>query len=104
MNPDNQQAHIPMDADGTEALCSTLYGRPAQPQDYLGGSDAAMLHDAVRAITTLRSERDALLAKVSEEGLKELATKLRIASYGQAPSSDRHELILGLLREYWGPK
>lgn len=32
--------------DGTERLCQALYGRKATPRDYLGGSDARMLHDA----------------------------------------------------------
>lgn len=33
-------------ADGTERLCRALYGRKATARDYLGGSNARMLHDA----------------------------------------------------------
>lgn len=33
-------------ADGTERLCRALYGRKASARDYVGGSDARMLHDA----------------------------------------------------------
>ena len=32
--------------DGTDRLCRALYGRNATPKDYLGGSQAKMLHDA----------------------------------------------------------
>ncbi len=32
--------------DGTDRLCLALYGRKARARDYLGGSDARMLHDA----------------------------------------------------------
>lgn len=38
---------------GTDKLCMALYGRPAQPRDYLGGSDAKMLHDAAEVIAAL---------------------------------------------------
>lgn len=34
------------EADGTERLCRALYGRKASARDYVGGSDARMLHDA----------------------------------------------------------
>ena len=40
--------------DGTDQLCKILYGREARPADYLGGSDAQMLKDAVAEITKLR--------------------------------------------------
>ena len=33
-------------ADGTERLCRAVYGRSATARDYLGGSEARMLHDA----------------------------------------------------------
>lgn len=42
-----------MKADGTERLCQALYGRKATPRDYLGGSDAKMLHDAADRILLL---------------------------------------------------
>lgn len=39
-----------MTDDGTERLCQALYGRKATPRDYLGGSNAKMLHDAADRI------------------------------------------------------
>ncbi|MFC5423692.1 hypothetical protein ACFPOB_29600 [Bosea eneae] len=40
-------------ADGTERLCRALYGRKAATRDYLGGSDARMLHDAADRLASL---------------------------------------------------
>jgi len=37
---------LPGRLDGTGRLCLALYGRQARPRDYLGGSEARMLHDA----------------------------------------------------------
>ncbi len=34
------------DGDGTDRLCRALYGRDAEVRDWLGGSEARMLHDA----------------------------------------------------------
>jgi len=45
------------DGDGTARLCQALYGRPAQPRDYLGGSDARMLHEAADKIAALQEPR-----------------------------------------------
>lgn len=42
-----------MSEDGTGKLCALLYGE-AKACDYLGGSDARMLHDAAKQIGTLR--------------------------------------------------
>lgn len=42
-----------MKPDGTERLCQALYGRKAAPRDYIGGSDAKMLHDAADRIIEL---------------------------------------------------
>lgn len=39
-------SEVKSDKDGTERLCQALYGRSAKPADYLGGSNAKMLHDA----------------------------------------------------------
>lgn len=39
-------------ADGTEALCIALYGRKAEPGDYLGGANAKMLHDAAARLSS----------------------------------------------------
>lgn len=41
-------------ADGTERLCRAVYGRKAAARDYLGGSDAKMLHDAADRIAELK--------------------------------------------------
>lgn len=43
-------------SDGTDKLCRALYAREATPADYLGGSEAKMLHDAAAVITRLREE------------------------------------------------
>jgi hypothetical protein len=43
--------------DGTERLCLALYGRKPQPRDYLGGSEARMLHDAASALSRKPSGR-----------------------------------------------
>ena len=40
--------------DGTDRLCRVLYGRGARPQDYLGGLDARMLHDAADRLEELK--------------------------------------------------
>lgn len=40
--------------DGTDRLALALYGRTAEPRDYLGGSQAAMLHEAAVEIERLR--------------------------------------------------
>lgn len=45
-----------MSPDGTERLCRVLYGRSAQVQDYIGGSNAKMLHDAARRITEVQDK------------------------------------------------
>jgi len=42
--------------DGTERLCQAVYHRHATPRDYLGGSEANMLHDAADEIARLRAE------------------------------------------------
>lgn len=41
-----------VEGDGTDRLCRALYGREARPEDYMGGSNAKMLHDAADAIAT----------------------------------------------------
>jgi hypothetical protein len=40
--------------DGTGQLCHALYGRKAEPRDYLGGSESRMLQDAARVIEASR--------------------------------------------------
>ena len=39
-----------------DLLCKALYGRPGQGPDWLGGSEARMLYDAVEEIARLRDE------------------------------------------------
>jgi hypothetical protein len=50
--------------DGTGRLCRALYRRTASAKDYLGGSDARMLHDAADAILAVtpgeRSSQEAV--------------------------------------------
>ena len=43
-------------ADGTERLCQAVYGKKEEPGNYLGGSEAKMLHDAADLIEKLRAE------------------------------------------------
>lgn len=45
----------PSGNDGTDRLCAAVYGRPAQVRDYLGGSQARMLHDGADRIEEMRS-------------------------------------------------
>lgn len=55
--------------DGTERLCLATYGRGARARDYIGGSEARMLHDAATEIHRLRAavgEREAWLDKIKE--------------------------------------
>jgi hypothetical protein len=40
--------------DGTERLCRTLYGRDPIASDFLGGSNAKMLHDAADKLQELK--------------------------------------------------
>lgn len=42
--------------DGTDRLCKALYGRPATARDFVGGSQATMLHDGATQLTALREE------------------------------------------------
>ena len=44
------------DGDGTDLLCKALYGRKGTATDWLGGSEARMLHDAAKVITGLREQ------------------------------------------------
>ena len=43
--------------DGTDRLCMAVYGRPAEPRDYIGGANAQMLYDAADMIEALRQNR-----------------------------------------------
>ena len=36
--------------DGTDRLCMAVYGRPAEPRDYIGAANAQMLYDAADMI------------------------------------------------------
>jgi len=49
-----------MSEDGTDRLCHLLYGRSPEPSDYIGGSNARMLHDAVQEIEILQKWVDDL--------------------------------------------
>lgn len=43
--------------DGTDSLCLALYGRVAEPKDYLDGSNAKMLYDAAAVVAAARCIR-----------------------------------------------
>ena len=106
---------VPDSADGTERLCLAVYGRPAQPRDFLGGSQAHMLHDAADAIAKLRREREndaalkratrrAEVAEAERDALRErvrvleaVDTAARALMYGQhSPPGAWHDLRLAL--------
>ena len=44
--------------DGTDRLCMAVYGRPAEPRDYIGGANAQMLYDAADMIEALRQNAE----------------------------------------------
>jgi len=52
--------------DGTERLCQALYGRKATARDYVGGSDAKMLHDAADRIAELKANGVLAHARAAE--------------------------------------
>ena len=52
--------------DGTARLCRTLYLRKEEPRDYIGGSEARMLHDAAEEIERLRAALKAALPVLDE--------------------------------------
>lgn len=47
--------------DGLQLLAEELYGEGPAPKDYLGGSDAKILHDAVDRIQSCRRLRNLYL-------------------------------------------
>jgi hypothetical protein len=55
--------------DGTDRLCRALYGA-AKPADYLGGSDAKMLHDAADRIAELLAADCIECRPVSSDSLR----------------------------------
>jgi hypothetical protein len=55
----------PTGEDGMERLCRAVYGRPAQPRDYLGGSEARMLRDGADLIADLRAKLEAAYARIA---------------------------------------
>jgi hypothetical protein len=52
--PVRVQAVVRLPGDGTDRLCRAVYGRPAEPRDYLGGANAQMLYDAADMIEALK--------------------------------------------------
>jgi len=51
--------------DGIDRLCWAVYKRAAKPSDYLGGSEAKMLHDAAKKIGELKEEWELLRTWIS---------------------------------------
>ena len=45
---------VRLSGDGTDRLCMAVYGRPAEPRDYIGGANAQMLYDAADMIESLQ--------------------------------------------------
>ncbi len=60
-----QDAPHPGGADGTDRLCRAVYGRGAQARDYIGGSEARMLHAGADRIAALEAEVERLRAAVA---------------------------------------
>lgn len=60
------------DGDGTDLLCKALYGRPGKVADWLGGSEAKMLHDAAKEVERLRAENERLREQSEESALARL--------------------------------
>lgn len=52
--------------DGTGRLCRALYGRKATARDYVGGSEAKMLHDAADRIAQLKGNGVLAHARAAE--------------------------------------
>ena len=50
--------------DGTDRLCQVVYGRSPKAEDYLGGSNAKMLHDAADKIEELKKQIEELKDKI----------------------------------------
>jgi hypothetical protein len=67
--------------DGTDRLCEVVYQRLAEPHDYLGGSQARMLHDAATEIQRLREElkcEQAIKSALSENVDKLIVERQRL--------------------------
>ena len=79
--------------DGTDRLCRALYGRKATARDYLGGSDAKMLHDAADRLAPTASLPDQVQVAIAElENLREQI------NYGHGDVRDEpHSLALKAL-------
>jgi len=69
--------YVTLAEDGTDRLCRALYGRQPVPKDYLGGSNARMLHEAANHITRQQLElnliKNALLSIAEPECFDVLA-------------------------------
>lgn len=61
--------------DGTERLCRSLYGRKATARDYLGGSDARMLHDAADRLTESLATPTPSPVEARADGVREALTR-----------------------------
>lgn len=70
------------DGDGTDLLCKALYGRPGKVADWLGGSEARMLHDAAKEVDRLRAENERLRERSEEAALARLRA-WRAAAFGR---------------------
>ncbi len=74
MTDEQSAPEVTAATDGTDALCLALYGRKAGPKDWLGGSQAKMLHDAAARIDRLQTritEQQATIERL-REGLEKI--------------------------------
>lgn len=53
--------------EGVDRLAVALYGRKAQPHDYIGGSDANIFHAAAERITELERQLEQAQARTQQE-------------------------------------
>lgn len=51
--------------DGAERLCRALYGREPKAREYLGGSEAKMLHDAADRLEAMKAENTHLKSRLA---------------------------------------
>lgn len=76
--------------DGTERLVQALHGRKALPPDYIGGSQARMLHEAADRIEGAKAREAELLVL-----LREAQRQLRDESAAEQDLYDRIAAALG---------
>jgi hypothetical protein len=65
--------------DALDRLANAIYGRPAEPRDWLGGSESSIFDDAVAEIASLRAALAAGPAALREFGDAEMTARTAAA-------------------------